>query len=370
MDFSVVFAPSPDCWREAQVAEDSGFRTAWFYDMPPMSSDIYACMALVAEHTTRIQLGTGVIAPSNRIAAVTASSIATINHLAPGRVILGVGVGGFTARGTMGFAPLVSMRQLREYVEQVQGLLRGEDVRYRDGEQERWVRLLHPPEGYINLRDPIPIYLAASGPKMLALTGAIADGWITFIDEWGTVKQQTEAFKRGASLIAEGAKAAGRAAAKPYASVATVGCVLQPGESLLSPRVKARVGPVAIMAAHETWEATWGPHDKKAGKSRPPTAAAEEYNDYVERYAATIGSPADRRQLDAHTGHIMFFKPGEDRFLTEEMVRATVTGSPEQILEQLHAWEDAGLDDVELQVVGNTGLELIEEFSREIIAKY
>ena len=369
MDFSLAFASYPDCWQDAQLAEDSGFKTCWFYDMQLMSSDIYACMALAAEHTTSIQLGTGVIAASNRIAPVTASSIATINYLAPGRTILGVGVGGFSARRSMGFPP-VTVKQLRTYVEQVQGLLQGEDVRYREGERERWVRLLHPKEGHINLQDQIPIYLAANGPRMLALTGAMADGWITFISGLATVKQQTESFKRGISLMAEGAKAAGRKAAKPYVSISTTGCVLRPGESLLSARPKARVGPFGIIAAHATWEATLGLQDKVAQEFSRHTSSSEEYNDYLDHYAATIGSAPDRRHLDVHTGHLMYFKPGEERFLTEEMVGSTVTGSPDQVLEQLHAWEDVGVDDVQLQVVGTAGRELIEEFSREIIARY
>jgi 5,10-methylenetetrahydromethanopterin reductase len=57
-------------------------------------------MTLVAEHTTRIRIGTGIVVPSNRIAPVTAHSIATINQLAPARVMLGVGTG-FTGRNMM-----------------------------------------------------------------------------------------------------------------------------------------------------------------------------------------------------------------------------------------------------------------------------
>ena len=370
MDFSVTFAAYPDCWKDAQIAEDLGFKTCWFYDMQLMSSDIYACMALTAEHTTRMQLGTAVIAASNRIAPVTASSIATINYLAPGRVILGVGVGGFSARRSMGFKP-VSVKQLRTYVEQVQGLLNGEDVRYREGDRERWVRLLHPKEGHINIQDNIPIYLAANGPRVQRLIGEVgAEGWITFIGGMATLTQQVEDIKDGLEKVKEGAKTAGREAQKPYVSISTAGCVLRPGESLLSARVKARVGPVGVMAAHATWEATRGLQDDVAAEYSRHTAAADEYNDFLEHYAATIGSPADRRHLDVHTGHLMYFKPGEHRFLTEDMVTSTVTGSPEQVLEQLHAWEKAGVDDVALQVLGNTGREMIEEFSREIIAKY
>ena len=88
-------------------------------------------MALAAEHTRTMVLGTLVAVPSNRIAPVTASAIATINAIAPGRVILGLGTG-FTARNTMGLPP-VPVATLVEYVGQVRGLLAGEDVLFRVG---------------------------------------------------------------------------------------------------------------------------------------------------------------------------------------------------------------------------------------------
>ena len=97
MEFGVSYPARPDAWKDIVIAEDSGFSHAWFYDSQLLYSDIYACMALAAEHTNTIKLGTGVAIPSNRIAPVTAHSIATINLLAPGRTILGIGTG-FTVK--------------------------------------------------------------------------------------------------------------------------------------------------------------------------------------------------------------------------------------------------------------------------------
>ena len=96
------------------VAEDLGFTSVWFYDSQMLYSDIYATMALVAEHTKRIKIGTGIAVPSNRIAPVTAHSIATINQMAPGRAMLGIGTG-FTGRNMMGLPP-VRLDDLREHV--------------------------------------------------------------------------------------------------------------------------------------------------------------------------------------------------------------------------------------------------------------
>ena len=93
MDYGIAFPSYIDAWREAAAAEAAGFTHAWFFDSQLIYSDVYATMALAAEHTSRIVLGTLVSIPSNRLSAVTASAIATINHLAPGRVVLGLGTG-------------------------------------------------------------------------------------------------------------------------------------------------------------------------------------------------------------------------------------------------------------------------------------
>ena len=126
MDYGIGIPSYIDSWREVQSAEAAGFTHAWFYDSQLIYSDVYATMALAAQNTSRIKLGTLVAIPSNRIAPVTASAIATINKLAPGRVILAMGTG-YTGRNTMGLRQ-ITIKQLREYTQQVQGLLRGEDV--------------------------------------------------------------------------------------------------------------------------------------------------------------------------------------------------------------------------------------------------
>jgi alkanesulfonate monooxygenase SsuD/methylene tetrahydromethanopterin reductase-like flavin-dependent oxidoreductase (luciferase family) len=169
MEFAIAYPARPDAWRDLAIAEDNGFTHAWFYDSQMLYSDVYVCLALAAEHTKRIKLGTGVAIPSNRIEPVTAHSIATINLLAPGRAMLGIGTG-FTGRNTMGLPP-VKLERMREYIEMCRKLLRGEEVLYREGKRERVIRFLHPNHGYINLKDPIPIMVAAQGPKALEVAG-------------------------------------------------------------------------------------------------------------------------------------------------------------------------------------------------------
>jgi 5,10-methylenetetrahydromethanopterin reductase len=179
MQFGIAFPSYIEAWKDCEVAEASGFSHAWFYDTQLLCSDVYATMALAAEHTRAMTLGTLVAIPSNRIAPVTASAAATINALAPGRVVLGIGTG-FTGRNTMGM-PALPVARMTKYIEQVRGLLAGEDVLYKEGRYERWIRLLTTDRkiGCINIDDEIPIHIAANAPKALASVGTTGDGWIT-----------------------------------------------------------------------------------------------------------------------------------------------------------------------------------------------
>jgi alkanesulfonate monooxygenase SsuD/methylene tetrahydromethanopterin reductase-like flavin-dependent oxidoreductase (luciferase family) len=353
MEFGISYPARPDAWKDLVIAENHGFTQAWFYDSQMLYSDIYVCMALAAEHTKHIKLATGVAIPSNRIEPVTAHSIATINLLAPGRTVLGVGTG-FTGRNTMGLPP-VPLDRLRAYVETVRALLRGEEVLYRDGKRERWIRFLHQDNGYINLKDPIPIHLAADGEKALELAGEIADGWLTVMADAPRFRHKFDAVKKGAAR-------AGRSLANFPTAALTTGCVLRDGESITSPRVIERVGPFAVVMLHALWEQS----AVSAGLQGPLAKLWERYRD---DYAAKMKTPADRRYLEMHEGHLIYLRPGEEKYIDETLVRTTLTGHGGEIIARLKALEAEGLKQVAIQVVNN-GREMIEEFGREVIAKY
>jgi len=354
MEFGLSYPARPDAWKDLVIAEDHGFTHCWFYDSQMIYSDVYACMALAAEHTKKMKLATGVAIPSNRIPPVTAHSIATINLLAPGRAILGIGTG-FTGRNTMGLPP-VPLKTVRDYIQQCRTLLQGKELLYRDGDRERWIRFLHTDHGYINLKDPIPIYFAANGPKALALVGELADGWITTLSD-------PENFKNNLALVEQAATKAGRAA-KPFPTIAlSTGCVLRPGESITSQRVIDRVGPFAIVALHALWE-------QSAVANNLSGSLQTLYERYNTEYVAKLKTPADRRYLEVHEGHLIYLKPGEERYVDEALIRGfSLTGTGEEIIARLKALEAVGLKQVAIQVVNN-GREMIEEFSREVIAKY
>jgi len=360
MDYGIGIPSYIDAWREVQAAEAAGFTHAWFYDSQLIYSDVYATMALAAHNTSRIKLGTLVAIPSNRIAPVTASAIATINKLAPGRVILAMGTG-YTGRNTMGL-PQLPVNRLKEYAQQVRGLLSGEDVLFREGDRERWIRLVHADhDSFINIKDPIPIYLAANGPRALEAVGELSDGWVT------TLRARSN-LEGDFAMIGDAAARAGRSTAKPYTVALTYGCVLREGESLTSERVIARVGPSILPGLHAQWEASYGPGANLG--MQPDAETADSFNAYIQEYAETRGTPLDRLYLDVHRGHMVFLKPGEEQFATQDVLARSLTGSGPEIIEKLERMEASGIDNVAISVTDAQGArDLIEDFGREVIAK-
>src|SRR5262249_56531609 len=99
-----------------------------------------------------------------------------LNKLAPGRIDFGVGTG-FTGRRTMGLGA-VKLADMESYVREVVALLRGETVETELEGKHRLIRLLNPELGLINTRDPIGLYVAASGPRARRLTARLGAGWI------------------------------------------------------------------------------------------------------------------------------------------------------------------------------------------------
>jgi 5,10-methylenetetrahydromethanopterin reductase len=181
MQFAIAIPTDAESWRVVRRAEELGFARAWFYDTQMLSADPFVAMAVAAVKTSRIRLGTGVLIPSNRIAPVTANALASLNKLAPGRIDLGVGTG-FTGRRAMGLGA-IRLRDLEEYVRVVTALLGGETVEAEIEDKRRFIRLLNPELGLINTRDPIGLYVAATGPRARALTARLGAGWISTIGE-------------------------------------------------------------------------------------------------------------------------------------------------------------------------------------------
>ncbi|MFP6622144.1 MAG: LLM class flavin-dependent oxidoreductase, partial [Myxococcota bacterium] len=140
MKISIGFPPGPRAREMALLAEELGYDRVWLYDSAALYEDIWAHLALIADSTERIGLGTAVLVPNLRHVMTTASAIATIDRLAPGRLACAIGTG-FTARLVLDQQAL-PWKQVKTYVEQLQGLLRGDVVRI-DGKA---CQMIHHPE--------------------------------------------------------------------------------------------------------------------------------------------------------------------------------------------------------------------------------
>src|SRR5215813_10583079 len=161
MKFGVTVVPRASDWKLVVELEAMGYDCAWAADSQMLYSDAYAVLALAAQNTSRIRLGTGVAVAPTRLAPVTAHSIASIAQLAPGRVFLGIGTG-HTAMRVMGQDPMPP-REFREYLRVVRALLEGKEVDYTYAGKTRQIKFLHRDRYFINLDHPIPIYVAANG---------------------------------------------------------------------------------------------------------------------------------------------------------------------------------------------------------------
>ncbi len=103
---------------------------------------------------------------------------------------------------------------------------------------------------------------------------------------------------------------------------------------------------------------------------RPDPETAEAYNAYIREYAETRGTPLDRLYLDVHRGHMVFLKPGEEQFATQNALARTLTGTGPEIIEKLETMEAAGIDNIAISVTDAQGArDLIQDFGREVISR-
>lgn len=329
MEFGIGIATSHDSWKLAQRAEELGFSHAWFYDTQMITADCFVAMGAAALKTSHIRLGTGVLVPSNRLAAVTANAFATLNAMAPGRIDFGVGTG-FSARRAMGLGAM-KLADMEEYIRVVYGLLNGETLETTIEGKRRKIRFLNPDANLINLHEPVKLHVSAYGPKSQALVGKLGAAWKTFISDVPSALAALEGMRKDWS-------AAGRAAADLYTTAWVCGCVLEPGEPADSPRAVAQAGPRAAVLLHRAADV-----DMQGWKntSEVPPSVADSVNGYLE--AARRFEPADARYLMNHRGHFVFVKPEERPFVNAELIRRTTfTASEQELKQRIEAMRDAG----------------------------
>ena len=359
MRFGLMVATKIDDWQLIREAEALGYDSAWVPDSQMIWSDCYATLAIAAHETSRIALGTGVAIPRTRLAPVTAHSIASIHRLAPGRVFLGIGTG-HTAMRVMGMDPM-GIREFREYLRVVRGLLRGEEVEYTLDGVTRPIRFLHLEHKFVELEPPIPIHVAANGPLALRTAGALGDGLISVGVE------NPEHLAANLEGVREGARRAGRSLPDDFpVTTLTTAVVLRRGERVDSDRVVSQCGSQVTAALH-FWYEIW----KQTGNDAViPAAFADVWDEYC-AWAERPEVPAAKRHLFLHEGHCTFLVPEERRFVTEKAIRAAVlVGEPDELVERIRTAERGGLREIALLPPRAAARTVIAEFAEHVMRRY
>lgn len=178
---------SPEAFAaDVKRAEDLGWDYAFIPSSPLLLQDPYVNLAFAALQTSRIRLGPLIENPMMRHPAVIAGSIATLDGLAPGRAMLGYGVGD-TAVRLMGKRP-ARVAELEAATRLTRSLLQGEDVEVGAA---RPAKLRHA--------RAVPIWIAAGGPRTLRMAGRVADGvFIRVGRHEANLKVAIEAVRAGA----------------------------------------------------------------------------------------------------------------------------------------------------------------------------
>ncbi|HYC01155.1 MAG TPA: LLM class F420-dependent oxidoreductase [Candidatus Limnocylindrales bacterium] len=169
----------------AREAENLGYESVWTAEA--YGSDAFTPLAWIGANTSRIKLGTAVAQISARTPACVAMTATTLDYMSGGRLILGIGVSGpQVVEGWYGMPFAKPFTRTREFIEIVRTMIKREGPVSFDGQ---YYQLPYNGPGSVGLgkplklithplRDCIPIYLGAEGPKNVRLAADVADGWL------------------------------------------------------------------------------------------------------------------------------------------------------------------------------------------------
>lgn len=297
LELSCGLPPGPEFADLVVLAEELGYARAWIFDSAPLWEDPFVHLALAAQRTTRIGLGTAVLVPDQRSVVAMASGLATVARISAGRLLACFGTG-FTARLAVGQQPM-TLKALGDYVTALRALLAG-DTAVMDGEA---VRMLHA-DGMTEPRPvKVPLWISTFGPRGAALAGEVADGII------------------------------GPPHATLPAAMIMSGTVLDSGEDPGTPRVREAIGPWRVVP----WHAAYATHGAEAVDAMPGGRAWRE--------ALEALATEDQRHLLAFEGHVTHLTD-RDRRLLEHIDLETMVGDPAGIGRQLSELADAGYREV------------------------
>src|SRR5437867_3060576 len=298
----------------------------WVADSSLHARYCYSYLTLVARHTTRVRLGPNCTHPYTRHPAINLNAIATIDEISGGRAIMNLGAGDRPVT-EVGYQP-AKMKVIREMVEVCRRLLAEEKVDYAG---EAWS--LHQATLHYKIRPDIPIYLTASGPKMLQMAGELADG-IVFMP--GTYP---DCVKFALSQIESGARKAGRSLADLDVAWCGIGSIGRDRKKALE---------------ESRWIAAWFPQTSP-------------------QYAALAGVPAElsQRIREAYSGGHFHDAQAAAAPVTEEMIeRLTLAGTPADVRQRIRALVDLGVNHIEWLTINADRAAAAQLFADEVIAHF
>ncbi|AZM49516.1 TIGR03842 family LLM class F420-dependent oxidoreductase [Streptomyces sp. WAC 06738] len=172
MDFGLVLQTDPPASAVVGLmrrAENNGFRYGWTFDSTVLWQEPYVIYSRILEHTDRLTVGPMVTNPGTRTWEVTASAFATLNEMYGNRTVCGIGRGDSAMR--VAGRPPNTLARLGDAIRVIRDLAEGREA-VVDRESGTTLRLPWVENGRL------PVWMAAYGPKALALAGQVADGFI------------------------------------------------------------------------------------------------------------------------------------------------------------------------------------------------
>ena len=286
--------PARELVRLAALADEVGFDAVWF-PHDPFLKHAWVMASAVAEHTSRVQIGPVQTTPYLNEPTEAATFLATLDELSGGRAVLGYGLHTDEMVGWLGFDASDRVERIRESVEMVRRLLRGETVR------DEWYLRFEP------LRPAPPIYVTPFGRELLELSGEIGDGSLPLV-------MPPEAARGVVEVIHTGARRVGRDPAEVDIAACVWLSVAEDGAA-----AAASLRPIVAYFAPYFLDEQLAP----AGLTRDdfePVRQAVTVADY-ERAAAAV---------------------------TNDMLRLAIVGTPADAVAAIEGLADAGVTQVSL----------------------
>jgi F420-dependent oxidoreductase-like protein len=327
-------------WRETMdfvvEAEKLGMDVCWVAEA--WGSDAPSSLGYLAARTERIQLGSSVIQLGTRTPVAIAMAAMTLAELSEGRFTLGLGSSGpQVIEGLHGVPFAKPLARMRETVQIIRRVFAGEKVNHQGdrfqiplpGGDGKPMRLSMPPN------TDIPIYLAALSPKMLALTGEVADGWL------------------GTSFVPEGAEA--------YFEHLRTGAE-RAGRSVSDLDI-CQGAEVAFARDEDELRSMVARRRKELAFSLGGMGSASTnfYNDAYSRQGWAEGAARVRELWQAGS------RDEAAELVTDDMVLATtLIGTEPMVAERLRVWQAAGVDTVRLYPAGETLAEKVSTLGRAL----